>query len=415
MSSALPVSPTQRFQEKREAILNAAARLFNHDGVKGATLADIAASVGLVTNSVTYYYRKKEDLAAACFMRSIEAFQRVADVALAQPHIEARVQTFFGELARLVAAVEHGEHPVLIYFHDLRSLPPPHLEVVTAQYANLFRKVRALLKGPQTQGLSAADFNARAYGVLSLAHWLRSWIDRYDAAEYPDVARRTTDILLHGSLSERSQWVDATEAERSWQLRPVSDPTREAFLQAASRLINVQGYHGASVERIASMLNVTKGSFYHHHETKEDVAWACFERGFDVANRALDLALQTFDNGWQRATAALRALARFQLSPEGPLLRLAAITAVADRERRAEAIKLMNRLSMRQSNIVIDGMVDGSMRPLDPNVAGFMGTGVVSSASVLHHWVAEVNSDNVCRLFVRPMCTGLLCPPSGVA
>ena len=32
------------------------------------TLADVAAKVGLITTSVTYYYRKKDDLAAACFM-----------------------------------------------------------------------------------------------------------------------------------------------------------------------------------------------------------------------------------------------------------------------------------------------------------------------------------------------------------
>lgn len=44
---------TARFQEKRDAILSAAASRFNEQGVKGATLADIAASVGLVTNSVT--------------------------------------------------------------------------------------------------------------------------------------------------------------------------------------------------------------------------------------------------------------------------------------------------------------------------------------------------------------------------
>jgi AcrR family transcriptional regulator len=69
---------TPRFQEKREAVLGAAALLFNEHGVKGATLADIAASVGLVTNSVTYYYRKKEDLATACFLRSIAAFDTLA-------------------------------------------------------------------------------------------------------------------------------------------------------------------------------------------------------------------------------------------------------------------------------------------------------------------------------------------------
>ncbi|HEY0819236.1 MAG TPA: TetR/AcrR family transcriptional regulator, partial [Rhizobacter sp.] len=94
MSATLPAQ-TQRFQEKREAILSAAAALFNQHGVKGATLADIAASVGLVTNSVTYYYRKKEDLATACFLRAIEVFRGIIEQASHKSGIEARVSEFF--------------------------------------------------------------------------------------------------------------------------------------------------------------------------------------------------------------------------------------------------------------------------------------------------------------------------------
>ena len=62
---------TKRSEKKRELILDAATRHFNRAGVRGATLTEIAANVGLVTNSVTYYYRKKEDLAAACLLRAI--------------------------------------------------------------------------------------------------------------------------------------------------------------------------------------------------------------------------------------------------------------------------------------------------------------------------------------------------------
>ncbi|MFD0461099.1 TetR/AcrR family transcriptional regulator [Microvirga aerilata] len=57
-SSALP-RQTKRYEQKRQAILDAAVRLFNQKGLKGTTLADVAQSVGLITNSVTYYYRKR--------------------------------------------------------------------------------------------------------------------------------------------------------------------------------------------------------------------------------------------------------------------------------------------------------------------------------------------------------------------
>lgn len=50
---------TRRYVEKREVILDTAAALFNRKGVRGTTLADVGQQVGLSTNSVTYYYRKK--------------------------------------------------------------------------------------------------------------------------------------------------------------------------------------------------------------------------------------------------------------------------------------------------------------------------------------------------------------------
>src|SRR5918995_4483158 len=124
MSSTVTERPPQtpRYQEKREAVLNAAAVLFNERGVKGATLSDIAASVGLVTNSVTYYYRKKEDLATACFLRTIDAFNALAAAAAQEAGTEARIGAFFSRLARLLADIELGRHAPIVNFNDIRAL-----------------------------------------------------------------------------------------------------------------------------------------------------------------------------------------------------------------------------------------------------------------------------------------------------
>ena len=57
----------RKFDRKRASILNAAIPVFTELGLKGARIADVAASVGLATTSVTYYFKRKEDLAVACF------------------------------------------------------------------------------------------------------------------------------------------------------------------------------------------------------------------------------------------------------------------------------------------------------------------------------------------------------------
>ena len=99
---------------------------------------------------------------------------------------------------------------------------------------------------------------------------------------------RLTDILANGIAAPsvrpiRFPSVIAMEAnsgaKKSAQGAPLS---REDFLQSATMLINDQGYVGASVERISAALNVTKGSFYHHLNTKDELVAACFHRSVDI-------------------------------------------------------------------------------------------------------------------------------------
>ncbi len=403
---------TSRYQEKREAVLNAAALLFNERGVKGATLSDIASSVGLVTNSVTYYYRKKEDLATACFLRTIDAFNGLAAAAAQEPSSEARITAFFSHLARLLADIELKRRAPIVNFNDIRALPSPHTEQVFSAYTDMFRHVRALIAGPEAARLARHDLNARAHIVLSVAHNLRQWIDRYEVEEYPRVARRLADIVLHGLAAPGTGW-QAADGERHWKLGEDSGGTGEAFLRAATTLVNEQGYRGASVDKISARINLTKGSFYHHNDNKHDLIAECFERTFTVVRRALSLAENGPGSGWSRACAAARALVRYQLSDEGPLLRSTALSALPDDTRRLAVRRTMQRLTERMTSVVVDGMIDGSIRALDPHIAAQASIAAINAAAELHRWVASATLDNAADLFVRPALQGVLCPGLG--
>ncbi|HEU5293782.1 MAG TPA: TetR/AcrR family transcriptional regulator [Burkholderiaceae bacterium] len=401
---------TSRYQEKRESVLNAAAMLFNQRGVKGATLSDIAGSVGLVTNSVTYYYRKKEDLATACFLRTIEAYNELAVLASREASIEARVTAFYALLARLLADIELGSHVPIVTFNDIRALPSPHAEKVFAAYTDMFRHVRSLLKGPETSQLARDDLNARGHIVLSVAHNMRQWIGRYEVDEYPRVAQRLTDIVLHGLPAAGSGWQAAADSERHWRLGADNGGTSEAFLRAATALVNEQGYRGASVDKISARINVTKGSFYHHNDNKHDLISECFDRTFAVVRRALSLAEDGPGSGWSRACAAARALVRYQLSAEGPLLRATAVSALPEEVQRDRVRRTQFRLTERMTSVVVDGMIDGSIRPLDPHVAAQVTIAAINAAAELQRWVASATVDNAADVFVRPALQGVLCP-----
>lgn len=412
-AASLPAGPlrTARFQRKREALLDAAARLFNEQGIKGAGLGDIAASVGLVKSGVTYYFRKKEDLAAACLLRAIAETRALAVAAAREASLPRRVERFLVAHAEQLAAIERGEQPVLIGFSETRSLPDAQAAEVYAAYIDLFRSVRSLLAGPELAALGRDARNARAYLLLATVHALPACLQHHEPDEYPRQGRRIADLALHGVFASPASW--PTDAERQARQLPepppAADDTSEAFLRAATELINEQGYRGASVERIAALLDATKGKFYHHHETKHDLVTACFERSFAVQRHYLQAAESAGGTGAGRLVAAAVALVRYQLAERGPLLRASAYSALPDQAHRLAVSRTQQRLSGRMASLLVDGLVDGSIRPLDSALAAEVIGATVNAALELRRWVPGVDADTVTRLFSKPALLGLLC------
>ena len=113
-------------------------------------------------------------------------------------------------------------------------------------------------------------------------------------------------------------------------------------------------------------------------------------------------------------SAITRALLRFQLSDEGPLLRVSAMSALPDREHRDRVRRSMGRLTERMHCVVVDGMMDRSIRPLDPAVAAQVAIALINAAVELHRWVPGVDADSVVTLYARPLLLGLFCEPTTV-
>ena len=397
---------TKRYAAKREAILDAAAQRFNARGIRGTSLNDVAGAVGLMTNSITYYYRRKEDLAAACYLRTIAWHDALlAEAAQAATPVE-RLRAFLRGYFRDLAAIESGGHAPQVRLGDLRALPSPQSETVFFAYNDLFRHARGLLFPNADDGLDRAARSARTHLVLSVVHTVRVWIDRYEPDDYGRVGERLADILVLGLAGPRSRWPTAAPVLAA--AATLATPT-EPFLRAATALINEQGYRGASVEKISGRLSVTKGSFYHHNDNKDDLVANCFLRTFDIIRAEQDAAEARGGTGWDRLTGCARALVRHQFSETGPLLRCMAVGAMPD-ALRGETALTMRRLWERLAFPVSDGVGDGSVRAVDASVAAQVVSSVIDAASDLDRWVAEADVDTAAELFARPLFLGLYAP-----
>lgn len=393
---------THRYARKKEAIIAAAAGIMNRRGVKGMTLADVAASVDLITTSVTYYFKKKEDLAVACFLASIERFDILISAALGAADPRERLHRFLTLYLDLNRRIRLGDEAPMAMFNDVRALKEPHLSRVVEPYNALFRKVRTLFHAPGHEGVDRKTATARAHVLMEQIFWSVAWLARYDVEDYPRIGERMLDILSNGLAQDGARWAPAPVAG----LRAAQDNARETFLTAATRLINQRGYRGASVEKISAQLNVTKGSFYHHNEAKDDLVVACFERSFSIMRRVQSAAMKLPGDQWDRLAAAAAALADYQVSDEGPLLRTSAISALPESIRQ-DMLNQWNRVSDRFSAMISDGIAEGSCRPVDPVIAAQLLNATLNAAASLTSVVRGAEKSDAASLYAKPMLMGL--------
>jgi len=63
---------------------------------------------------------------------------------------------------------------------------------------------------------------------------------------------------------------------------PKSARKRFEILKSAAAVFRRRGYYGASVEEIASALNMTKGNLYYYFKNKEEILFVCHDYALDI-------------------------------------------------------------------------------------------------------------------------------------
>jgi AcrR family transcriptional regulator len=168
---------------RREAIIASAVREMNRHGVRGMTLGDVAARLDLVPTGVIYYFRNKEELAAAAFERSIGRIQALAEAARGHDTERARVESFIHLFIYLQQRIELGEAEPLTVFNDVRAL---NCEGVNQAYVELFRTIRSLLD--RRENRSRSDLNGRTHLLFSALTFVNAWIYTWRVEDYQRIA-----------------------------------------------------------------------------------------------------------------------------------------------------------------------------------------------------------------------------------
>lgn len=389
-----------KYEARRQEIAHAAIGPLNRNGIRGMTMSQVGKQLGLAPTAIGYYFKGKEELAATCYLASVARLSRlIAEVEALPP--TGRPQAFIRAFITFRRQVELGEEDEIAWFEDVRTIRHPEVDEA---YVGLFRRLRALLQAES--GTDRAIANIHTHQLISQLLWVVAWLPKYHPDDYDRAADRVIDILENGLAAEGRAWSPHALGEVLGDPDEGESAQRE-FLRAATDLINELGYLGASVQKISERVNVTKGSFYHHHSGKNDLVAQCFDRTWEVIRRAQSASDAVTDNGLDNLASLSAWLVEAHLTGATPMLRSAALAA-APGEMRPELVASFDRHSLRLSTVVSDGIADGSVRPVDATIAGMMLSGAINAGAELPFWAPGMSPAEATNTYLRALFEGML-------
>ncbi len=394
-----------KFERRKVLIVREAVTVMNRAGVRGMTLAEVAGRLKLVPTAVSYYFPRKEQLAAACFLQAIERYEAFIADAAAESTTEASLRRLLTDFATFLAAVDRRETDAIAAFNDVRAINDPRVD---AAYVELFRQFRRLFSADRVGPLERVERNARTHLLMAQVFWVALWLRHFDPSDYRRMIDRMLDILINGLAAPGVIWAPL-ELQGMTDGCEAAGISRESFLRAATEMINEHGYHGASVIRISARLNVTKGSFYHHNQTKDDLVAQCFDMTLRIMRRAQEHADLLSGTGFENLTSMAASLVCRDVAGEIPLLRTSALTAVPE-ALQTDVLRRFEHMTARIASGVSDGIADGSIRPVDANVAAQMITATINASAELKPWAPGVTPGEAAEVLARPLFMGLLSP-----
>ncbi len=198
-----------------------------------------------------------------------------------------------------------------------------------------------------------------------------------------------------------SPWKKAPDRKRDRDLK------REAVLAAAAHVFAAQGYHRASLDEVAQILNVTKPTLYYYFKNKEALLFACIQHGLDVLDASGEAELETAQgNGLQRLVDYLK---RYAALIETDYGRCA--SRISDMELSEASGKKIRRMKLdidrKLRQLISDGIADGSIAPSDPKVTAFALAGALNSIGHWHPRDTGLSDRKIIDDFVNLLVNGL--------
>lgn len=185
------------YEQRRERIVEAAARLFADKGFLGASIADLAGACDISKSLIYHYYASKEEILFDVMHSHVKTLLDAAErIATQQEAPAKKLRSLTRQFIQLYLGAANRQRVLL---NELDNLTTDQRKIVVgiqrdliAIVEQILAEIRPALSGRNPLGTPAAML------YFGMINWMHTWLDSSGRAKPARIADLTANIFLDG-------------------------------------------------------------------------------------------------------------------------------------------------------------------------------------------------------------------------
>lgn len=183
-------------QDKRDAVIAAAARAFRERGIHATTLDDIASFLNVTKPTIYYYVANKEQLIVECFRIGIGRItDAIGELGRGGGSARERLAALARRYAEVMAS-DFGWCMVRVEDHDLSPAVARRLKAMKSEIDQGLR--RLIHEGIEDGSIRECDVKMTAFALAGALNGIGHWYRAGEPLSPGDIAARFMDVFESG-------------------------------------------------------------------------------------------------------------------------------------------------------------------------------------------------------------------------
>ena len=183
-------------EQKREAVLRAAVRMFNSRGFHTTSLDDVAASLGVSKPTIYHYLGNKDKVLLECVTRGVEQLRAAADAAHALPGTGFdRLSEFLRRYAEIIMD-DFGRCVIRTADEQLTSESSARFRALKREIDQAMQKLIA--EGIADGSIAPVDVKLMGFTLAGALNWPARWHKPDGRMSAEELAVQMVEMLTRG-------------------------------------------------------------------------------------------------------------------------------------------------------------------------------------------------------------------------